>query len=75
MFTPDQKLEIKTAIYKSLDRDAHILYEDPKLGQAYESARINLAHKLYAHSNILEKYANDANLIGMSWDITKEDDL
>ena len=69
-FTPDQKLEIKVALYKSLGDHAYVLYEDPKLGQAYEAARINLAHKLYQDTSILEKYINDAQVKAADWDIT-----
>lgn len=69
-FTPDQKLEMKTAIYKSLGEHVYVLYEDPSLGESYEAARINLAHKLYKHTSTLEQYARDAQIKWTKWDIT-----
>jgi len=66
-FTPENKLEIRTAIFNSLKRNSHILFEDHKLSNAYEAARVNLAHKLYKHSEALEKYQNDAILKSTDW--------
>lgn len=71
-FTSDQKLEIKTTLYKSLGDHAYILYEDESLWDSYESSRINLAHKLYDHTSVLSKYANDAAILWADWDITDE---
>lgn len=66
-FNSNQKLEIKTTLYKALWKDAYILHEDPKLWLAYEWARVNMAHKLYKHTSLLESYMKDATLASETW--------
>lgn len=61
--SPEQKLEIRTALYKALEKDAHVLQESPKLQSEYESARINLIHKLYKFTGDVEKYQREAEWI------------
>lgn len=72
-FTADQKLEIRTTLYRWLGKHAYILYEDESLWEAYESSRINMAHRAYAHTSTLSKYASDAQVIATKWDIDNPD--
>ena len=58
----DQKVELKTALLKSLWEYGYILNEDPNLKAWFNTARINLQHKLFTDIIDLAPYASDAKI-------------
>lgn len=69
----DQKVELKSAMLKSLGKYGYVLREDPALHEWFEQWRVNLMHKLFNHIIDLKPYAQDAKIAvaESTWRISK----
>ena len=62
LLSTDQKVEMKTAMIKSLGEHAYVLNEDPSLAKWFDNARVNLMHKLFDTTMDLKPYAEQAKI-------------